>query len=139
MRLVTLFLFAVVTLVSAETYSLMNFRPVSETQVELFNRLGFEVVQMNEDGSVDFVANSTERGVLLENGIHAAVRIEDMEAYYQARNGTGRSMGGFYTWDEATAWIDSLVAANPLITSTESIGDTYQGRPQRVVKLSVNN
>ncbi|NOQ22214.1 MAG: hypothetical protein GQ565_06155 [Candidatus Aegiribacteria sp.] len=139
MRNVMLFLFVAATLVSAEIYSLMSFQPSSEAQAELFGRLAFDIVQVHEDGSVDFVANSSERGKLLENGLSATIRIADMEAYYQARNGTSRSMGGFYTWDEVSAWIDSLVAANPAIACTESIGDTYEGRPQRVVKLSVNN
>ena len=139
MRKVILFLFVAVTLVSAETYSLMNFHPSSGAQAELFSSLAFEVVQVYEDGSVDFVANSSERRKLLENGLSATTRIADMESYYQARNGTSRSMGGFYIWDEVSTWIDSLVAANPTITSVQSIGNTYQNRPQRVVKISVNN
>ncbi|MCK5786171.1 MAG: T9SS type A sorting domain-containing protein [Candidatus Sabulitectum sp.] len=122
-----------------EIYSLMNFQPSSESQTDLFNRIGFDVVQVYRDGSVDFVANSFDRGVLLENGLFATTRIADMEGFYQARNGSSRSMGGFYTWDEVDTWIDSLVAANPAITSVQSIGDTYQNRPQRVVKISVNN
>lgn len=122
-----------------EIYSLMNFQPSSDVQAELFNRIGFDVVQVCRDGSMDFVANSFDRRTLLENGLFATTRIADMEGYYRARNGTGRSMGGFYTWDEVDTWIDSLVAANPAITSVQSIGDTYEGRPQRVVKISVNN
>ncbi len=139
MRKVMLFLFVAVTLVSAEIYSLMNFQPSSGAQAELFRSLAFEVVQIHEDGSVDFVANSYERMILLDNGLSATTKITDMQAYYQARNGTSRSMGGFYTWDEVSVWIDSLVAANPSITSVQSIGNTYQNRPQRVVKISVNN
>ena len=122
-----------------EIYSLMNFQPSSDAQTELFNRLGFDVVQTYRDGSVDFVANSFERRKLLEYGLFATTRIADMEGFYRVRNGTSRSMGGFYTWDEVDSWIDALVAANPAITSVQSIGNTYEGRPQRVVKLSVNN
>ena len=122
-----------------EIYSLMNFQPSSERQAEMFDRMGFDIVQTYNDGSVDFVANSFERQRLLEYGFTSTVRIADMQSFYRARNGSTRSMGGFYTWDEVDGWIDSLVAANPSITSTESIGDTYQGRPQRVVKISVNN
>lgn len=123
----------------SEIYSLMNFQPSSDAQAELFSRIGFDVVQVYRDGSMDFVANSFDRRTLLENGLSATTRIADMEGFYRARNGTGRSMGGFYTWDEVDTWIDSLVTANPAITCTQSIGDTYEGRPQRVVKISVNN
>jgi len=122
-----------------EIYSLMNFHPADDAQIELFNRIGFDVVQVYTDGSVDFVTNSTDRRILLENGLFATTRIDDMEGFYRSRNGSSRSMGGFYTWDEVSSWIDSLVAANPSITSVQSIGNTYEGRPQRVVKLSVNN
>ncbi len=123
----------------SEIYSLMNFQPASESQAELFVGMGFDIVQTYDNGSVDFVTNSSERRKLLESGFVATTRISDMESFYRARNGSSRSMGGFYTWDEASAWIDSLVSANPAIACTESIGDTYQGRPQRVIKLSVNN
>ena len=117
----------------------MNFHPADDAQIELFNRIGFDVVQVYTDGSVDFVTNSTDRRILLESGLFATTRIDDMEGFYRSRNGSSRSMGGFYTWDEVSSWIDSLVAANPSITSVQSIGNTYEGRPQRVVKLSVNN
>lgn len=135
-----LLLVAIPALVFAgEIYSLMNFKPATDAQQELFARLGFDIVQYYQDGSVDFVATSFDRALLLENGLLAETRITDMESYYRALNGTSRSMGGFYTWDEIDTWIDSLVAANPTITSVQSIGNTYEGRPQRVVKLSVNN
>jgi hypothetical protein len=139
LRILLLVLAAASIACSAEVYSLMNFAPAYPGQAELFGRLGFDVVQRYQDGSVDFVAGSHERLLLMENGLAATTRIADMEGYYRALNGTSRSMGGFYTWNEIDTWIDSLAAANPSITSVESIGDTYQGRPQRVVKLSVNN
>lgn len=126
-------------MLAGEIYSLMNFTPLSDQQSEMFSRLGFDVVQVYRDGSVDFVANSTDRRILLDNGLMADTRIADMEGYYRALNGDAKSMGGFYTWTEIDSWIDSLTAANPSITSVQSIGDTYEGRPQRVVKLSVNN
>jgi len=139
LRFLFLLLAVPAIMLGSEIYSLMNFQPSSDDQAELFNRLGFEVVQTYRDGSVDFVANSYERSLLHEYGLFATTRIADMEGFYRARNGSSRAMGGFYTWDEVTVWIDSLVAANPSITSVQSIGDTYEGRPQRVVKISVNN
>ncbi len=139
MKYLILLLSVPAILLAGEIYSLMNFKPVSEEQAELFSRLGFDVVQVYRDGSVDLVANSTDRRTLLENGLVAETRISDMEGFYRARNGSTDSMGGFYTWSEIDAWIDSLASANPSITSVQSIGDTYQGRPQRVMKISVNN
>lgn len=139
MKFLLLLLVIPAIMLGSEIYSLMNFQPVGDDQVELFNRLGFEVVQTYRDGSVDFVANSYDRSLLHEHGLFATTRIADMASFYRARNGSSRSMGGFYTWDEVSTWIDSLVAANPAIACTESIGNTYEGRPQRVVKLSVNN
>ena len=139
MKIFLLLLLIPAIMLGNEIYSLMNFTPSSDFDAQKFTNMGFDIVQVYPDGSVDFVANSYDRRILMENGFLATTRITDMESFYRSRNGSSRSMGGFYTWDEANVWIDSLVSANPAIACTESIGDTYQGRPQRVIKLSVNN
>lgn len=139
MRILLLVFFVISLALAGEIHSLMHFTPSSSSQAELFGRLGFDVVQVYSDGSADFVAGAYERALLVQHGLGAETRIADMAGYYRALNGTSRSMGGFLTYTEINSWIDSLVAANPSITSVESIGDTYQGRAQRVVKLSVNN
>ncbi len=132
---------ALAAMVSAgTTYSLMRYSPLSEDDLERFLSLSPDIVHVYEDGSVDFVANDWERRRLMEMGLLCTTRIGDMEMFYRSRFGTAATMGGYMTWDELSDWLDDLHDTYPSVTSAPtSIGDTYQGRPQRVVKLSVNN
>lgn len=124
----------------AETYSLQRFSPVSPVEVRLFNSIGIEPVMQYADGSCDFVAGQWERSQLLLHGLSTRCLIPDMEGLYASRSPRRLSMGGFLTWAEAQAWMDSLHTANPGITSAPtSIGSTYEGRPQLVMKISSNN
>ncbi len=139
MRIVILSL-ALVLPVSAETWSLMRFTPVSHHDAQVFNGLGFDPVVVYPDGSCDFVAGEAERRFILQRGILATTLIPDLAHFYMSRSPEPRSMGGFLTWSEVQAWMDSLHAANPGITSPPtSIGNTYEGRPQLVMKISANN
>ncbi len=123
-----------------DTWSLMRFTPVTDGDVELFGRLGLDPVVVYRDGSCDFVAGGYERELLLRHGLCASCLIPDMEALYAAGCRESTGMGGFLTWTEVQAWMDSLHGANPDITSAPvSIGDTYEGRPQLVMKISSNN
>jgi len=123
-----------------DTWSLMRFTPVTDGDAELFGRLGLDPVVVYRDGSCDFVAGGYERELLLRHGLCASCLIPDMEALYAAGCRESTGMGGFLTWTEVQAWMDSLHGANPDITSAPvSIGDTYEGRPQLVMKISSNN
>lgn len=138
MRFIILALVWVLT-VSAETWSLMGFRPFSSGDFHLFNRLGLEPSVVYPDGSCDFVAGDRERELVLRHGIPAETLIPDLTHFYMSRTREPVSMGGFLTWEQVQAWMDSLHAANPGITSPPtSIGDTWEGRPQLVMKISSN-
>lgn len=139
MRKLMLFLFVAVTVVAAERYSLLNFRPVNEIEIQRLIGSGCEVVHVYEDGSVDCIANEHDYASLLATGMPFNIRIDDLERFY-SRRFDGRSMGGYLTWDELSLWLDDLHDTFPNITSAPtSIGDTFEGRPQTVVKISSNN
>ena len=78
----------------ATTYSLMNFTPSGEAELERFLGSGVEIIHVYDDGSIDFVANETERTGLMNRGIFCTTRIADLQRFYEARCG-GKSMGGF--------------------------------------------
>ncbi len=123
----------------ATTYSLMYFSPGNEMEQRLFINAGMDIVHVYEDGSIDFVANDWDREILIEMGLFCTTRIADLERFYAAQMGS-RTMGGFMTWDEVQAWLTQLHNLYPDITSAPtSIGNTYQGRPQLVMKISTNN
>lgn len=125
--------------VTAEMYSLMNFAPRGPAEIERFMALGPDVVHVYEDGSADFIVNSVEYPVFTGSGLMVTTRMDDLEGLY-ARQYSGRTMGGYLTWDELSAWMDDLHDTFPSISSAPtSIGNTYEGRPQMVVKLSSGN
>ena len=139
MRKVILFLFVAVTLVSAERYALLNFRPVNDMEIHRLIDSGCEIVHVYEDGSVDCIANEHDYSSLLATGMPFTTRIDDLERFY-SRRFDGKTMGGYLTWNELSSWLDDLHDTFPSITSAPtSIGDTYEGRQQRVVKISSNN
>jgi len=126
--------------VFAETWSLMRFTPVCGGDIQRFSALGFDPVVVYADASCDFVASDPERALLLRSGLQATCLVPDMTALYTSQYREPITMGGFQTWTEVQSWMDSLHAANPGITSTPtSIGNTYEGRPQLVMKISSNN
>jgi hypothetical protein len=121
------------------TYSLMYFKPSSDIETRIFADVGLDVVHVYDDGSIDFVANEVDLQILQERGIFCTTRIGDLQRFYSSQM-AGRSMGGFMTWDEVQTWIAQLHALYPNITSAPtSIGNTYEGRPQLVMKISENN
>ena len=127
------------SLLLAERYALVCVTPSGRNQAGRLAGVGCDVVHVYDDGSVDCVVNEMEYTALLEARIPFTVRVDDLQRFY-GRRGGGRSMGGYMTWDELSAWLDDLHDTYPSITSAPtSIGDTYQGRPQRVVKLSSSN
>jgi hypothetical protein len=139
MKKAMLFLLIAISFLFAERYALLNFRPASDTEIQRLIASGCEIVHVYEDGSVDCVANEHDYTSLLETGLPFTTRIDDLEGFYSRRY-DGKSMGGYLTWDELSAWMDDLHDTYPSITSSPtSIGNTYQGRPQTVVKISSNN
>lgn len=139
MKIIPVLILIVSTVVFGEYWSLMNYSPFSQADLDEFLSVGCEIIHVYDDGSIDFVANAHELELLLKMGIISTSRIEDLERFYERRY-AGESMGGYATWDELSVWLDDLHDTYPLITSEPtSIGDTYEGRQQRVVKISSNN
>ncbi len=121
-------------------------------------RLGLDVVETNQDGSVLAIVDSTQITEATVHGLACAVVVEDLVEHYAARlrssaresasssspYGAGWSppfgaggMGGFYTFDEIVGVLDQLHATYPeLITQKTSIGTTYEGRDIWMVKIS---
>ncbi|MCK7510193.1 MAG: hypothetical protein MZV70_43245 [Desulfobacterales bacterium] len=106
----------------------------------VFGNLGFDALVVYPDGSCDFVAAGAERELLLESGLLAVCLVPDLEGLYSSSYREPVSMGGSMTGPRSRAWMDSLHTANPDITSAPtSIGNTYEGRPQLVMKISENS
>jgi len=71
-------------------------------------------------------------------GYHPTIIVADLAAHYASRS-LGPGFGGFHTWSEMIAEIDSLAAAHPAIMTPKfSIGQSLEGRDLWAVKISDN-
>jgi murein tripeptide amidase MpaA len=85
------------------------------------------------------VLNSFAYDFISSADILFTIRIDNLERFYELQC-SGRTMGGFMTWDEIQVWLDDLHAVYPNITSAStSIGNTIEGRPQLVMKIGTDN
>lgn len=102
-------------------------------------KLGIEPVAGKANEYLEFAVNETDLSRLAGLNIPYTVIHEDLTAYYQSRNPLGTTMGGFRTFGEMVAVMDSFSAAYPSIcTAKWSIATTEQGRSLWVMKISDN-
>ena len=115
----------------------------------------------DKDNSISLFLNEDEFAQLQNSGLNYTILIDDWSSYYnslpvmtenekqavidQSRSDYGvdgfgfGSMGGFYTYAEIAANLDSMYAQYPnLITQKYSIGTTVEGRTIWAVKISDN-
>lgn len=107
---------------------------------------------------IEIIICEKEKAKLEKAGIDFEILIEDMTSYYQSRFGISDqikteqkiqyevpenfnfgSMGGYLTFDEVVAELDSMYQLYPnLITARTSIGNSIENRDLWMVKISVN-
>ena len=155
-------------LIFAQTLSAQNYKQVqiylnSSSDIEklLNSGLEFDHLNFSRDNSIIVFLNDNEFGLLQTTGFRYEILIDDWYGYYskipkltdeqksafinQSKTemnvggfGFG-SMGGFYTLAEVVAELDSMKSLFPnLITSKVSIGNTIEGKPTYMVKISDN-
>ena len=99
-------------------------------------RLGLDIVQAG-NGEYHILAKPADLQSLGALGIPFQVEEPDVEAFYASRYQAAVSMGGFRTYSQIVAYLDTLTLLYPAICSPKfSIGNSIQGRPQWVVKIS---
>jgi len=117
--------------------------------------LGFENMKLN-DKSFDVMLDSYQINILKSTGYSYEILIDDVTKDYLERTKESReilktkkatktsgfglgSMGGFYTYSEVVAQLDSMRKKYPnLITAKDSIGTSIEGRTIWAVKISDN-
>jgi len=147
---------------TAEKYSKVKISILDRSDLIEFQKAGLSLEGMKlEEESVELILNEREIGQLENLGFSYEILIDDMTKYYQERNrrtdtemknleremkekyssggfGFG-TMGGYYTFDEVVAELDSMRMLYPnLITEKDSIGSTLEGRTIWEVKISDN-
>ena len=145
-----------------EKYSKLRITIQDRSDITKLQRAGISVEGMKvEEQSVEIILSEREILKLKELGFPYEILIDDMTRYYQERSrrtetemknleremkekyssggfGFG-SMGGFYTYDEVVAELDTMRMLYPnLITVKYSIGTTIEGRTIWAAKISDN-
>ncbi|HLG94075.1 MAG TPA: M14 family metallopeptidase, partial [candidate division Zixibacteria bacterium] len=97
---------------------------------------GMDVVYVEPEGKfADLVADSSEILQLRFLGFSPFVAVSDLRA--QGAGLLGASMGGYHTYAEVKAFLDSVAAARPdLVSPVFSIGQSLEGREIWGVKIS---
>jgi hypothetical protein len=99
---------------------------------------GLDIATVKPGQYVEIVCQPEDIAVIRSLGYQYQITIPDMERYYAERSGS-RSMAGFHSWSESVTYLDSIHALYPNITTPKfSIGNTIEGRPMWVIKVSDN-
>ncbi len=151
MKKSTLFFFMLVIFVissSAGEYQMIRIQLNSAEDLEKIARAGvdFEGSRYKQNEFIDLQVSSFEKDLLEDAGFSTQILIQDLEEYYASRleqrigEGFGYgSMGGYYTFSEAMANLDSLIATYPnLVSQKDTIGYSVLGKPLIAVKISDN-
>jgi hypothetical protein len=123
----------------AETYKQIRIGyPDSETFLKIL-QAGFDPVYAERDNYIDFAVDAVELPEFEMLGVPFTVVHEDMTAFYQSRNPLGLTMGGFKTYSEIAAAMDTFSNTYPsLCLPKYSIGSSSEGRTLWTTKISDN-
>jgi hypothetical protein len=120
-----------------ENHSFLLVPALPDDLIDDFQAGYFDVARILPDGSMQVVATSRDREILLTR-FGARVEIENMEEFYRSRLDATKDMGGYHTYDETVAELMALKAAHTSIMRYDTIGYTYEGRVIFAVKISDN-
>ena len=120
-----------------ENHSQMYVPPMSEARTAEFVAGGFDIVRRLPDGGYEVVTTSVDRASLIAR-FGASVTIDNMEQFYRSRMGAVQMMGGYHTYSETLAELDSIHSVNPNTTLVDTIGYSLQGRAMVAFKISDN-
>ncbi len=126
---------------AADTNPLVKTEKLSKEQVRQVWRMGLDIVE-DDGGRLSLILWPGDAAKLDASGIGYETVHADITAFYQSRypDKDIETMGGFRTWSETIAYLDSLSAAYPAICSPRfSIGQSWEGRDLWVVKISDNH
>ncbi len=123
---------------SAERPMLLRVNIQSKADMEFVRQSGFDIAYVEGD-FIEIVAGDDDLAKLTSAGFSIEIIHEDLVAFYQSRFPIGTTMGGFPTFDEAIAYMDSLHGVYPTLTSErQTIGQSLEGRELWMMKISDN-
>jgi hypothetical protein len=118
---------------------LVNVDINNKSALEILRHGNFDIACISKDGIADIVADDADYQRLQSAGLNPIIVHGDLVAFYQSREPLEATMGGFRTFSEVIALMDSLHTLYPSITTArDSIGASYQGRAIWMMKISDN-
>jgi hypothetical protein len=111
----------------------------SKNAISLLKSNNFDVTYISKENFAEIVADDADYHKLQSLGLNPSIVHDDLIGFYQSRFPATETMGGFRTYSEVRAYLDSLHTLFPSITTArDSIGLSYQGRAIYMMKISDN-
>ncbi len=146
--LFSIFMWGIFSSTLADHYQMIRVYLSSAKDLDRIVQAGIDLEgsRYKRDMFIDLQVSMAEKQVLQEIGFQTEILIDDLEFYYasrlETRAGEGfgyGSMGGYYTYSEVMANLDSMITLYPqLISPKDTIGYSILGKPIVAVKISDN-
>jgi len=139
---IALCLFCVVFLfsdVSAEQVMQARIHLAFKAQMKEIFKLNLDVAYVKYGQYIDIITHREEVKKLRSLGYEVEIVHEDLVAFYQSRLDRTKDMGGYHTYSEVMAALDSMHALYPSLTTSKiDIGHTLQDSVIWAFKISDN-
>lgn len=161
--IITFLLLASFGFLNAQNYKQVKIKSPDQNVIQRITQLGVDLEHSSfeKDNSLVFFVSDDDFNLLRNSGINLNIIIDDWFEHYKSLPSLSASerqsilieskenfgvedfgfgsMGGFYTFDEIVANLDSMYAQYPnIITEKYSVGTSQQGRTIWAVKISDN-
>ena len=134
-----LVLFSFIAIPAAEHHMQVRVYLSSRAELLAIKKMNLDVAYTKPGEYIDIVSNPEELNRLQLLSFKTEVIHSDLERFYEERLDQAMKMGGYHTYDETVAALDSIHNEHPTITSAKiNIGTTIQGRTIWAMKISDN-
>ena len=119
----------------------MQVRVYLANRAELFQalKLNLDIAYVKPGEYIEIVSNPEELNRLQSLGFKTEVIYPDLEEFFRSRLDQTKDMGGYHTYSETVAALDSIHNEHPTITTAKvNIGTTIEGRTIWAMKISDN-
>jgi hypothetical protein len=137
--LLLLGMFSLAQAASAQKVMQVRIYPADKSQVEKILSQQLDIAYVKAGEYIDIITDQQELDRLLSQGFDARVVHSDLVAFYQSRLEKGKAMGGYHTYSEVMAALDSMHALYPSITTAKmDIGHSSEDSVLWAIKISDN-
>lgn len=124
---------------SQDQVMLARIHLVDKSQMKEIQSLQLDIAYVKYGQYIDIVTDSEEVDYLGSLGYNVEIVHADLVAFYQSRLVQGKPMGGYHTYSETNAALDSIHNEHPTITTARiNVGTTLEGRTIWGMKISDN-